>query len=198
MNRVKNVVLRVLLISMMTVAIPSAVFAGGEVKVKPAEKSKAVISLNELDAQSVTLSIESDDESVIYYSKFIGNTDDYSKMFDFSKLEDGNYVIIVDAAGDLIRKPLSIRNSEVILKKAKSVTQPVFRMKDNTLLVFHNNQERDEYLISFYGNEGKFFTDEIEDMNIAKRYDLSQLPTGSYSVSVQDSDDFYTYRFQIK
>ncbi len=200
MNILKGAVLRVLLILLVAAVLPGLGIAGGEVKVKPSkEKSKAIVSLDDFDAQKVTLSIENEDQNLIFYSKYIGNPSEYKKLFDFSQLDDGKYVILVNSSNEVIEKPIVIKNSEIVLEEeSKVLYRPVFRVKDKALLVFHNNKSLDSYKINFYDGDGKFFSDETKDSSISRKYNFSHLPSGSYTVVVSNSEDFYSHRFEIK
>lgn len=200
MNTFKRAVLRVLLISMTTAVLPVMVKASGEVDIKTSEdKSKAVLSFLDLNDKSVTLSIENDDQSVIYYSEFIDNSSEFSQKFDFSKLEDGDYMILANGAGSTIKKQLTIRDSKIVVEEpAKDLAEPLFRVAGKSLLVIHSATGQEEYEINFYGAAGKFFSDTIEDESVSRKYDLSNLPKGSYSVSLVSSEDFHTYRFDLE
>ncbi len=183
MNRVKNVVLRALIIFAIT-GMPVMALAGGGVKVKTStsEQNKAVISLVEIEARQVNLSIENDDETVIFYSAHIKNTADFSRVFNFSQLADGNYVIVVKWNNEIVKKPISIKDSKVIVKETELIKEPIFRFSDKNLLVFFNNPSESKTEVKIMGETGVFFEDSGTEANFARKYDLSNLPAGEYEV----------------
>lgn len=195
----KKAILRVLLPSIFTTSLSTGLKAGGELKLKSSEDNSVVtLSFTDFDNQSVTLSIEDTEQNMVYYSEYIKNSADYSRNFNFSQLADGDYIILASTNEGVLKEPLHIENSKVIISKGKLVTKPEFRFADKSLLLFHNNNKSESYTISFYGNSGKFYTDKVFKSKIARRYDVSNLPNGSYSVSVSSDEGFFTYQFNIE
>ncbi|QQS52371.1 MAG: hypothetical protein IPM71_06450 [Bacteroidota bacterium] len=198
MNRVKNVVLRALLIFAIT-GMPVVAMAGGGVKVKTStsEQNKAVISLVEIEAKQVNLSIENDEETVIFYSTHVKNTSDFNRVFDFSRLADGNYVIVVKWNNEIVKKPIAIEDSKVIVKETELVNEPVFRLSDKTLLVFLNNPSKSKTEVKILTEEGVFFEDSGSEANFARKYDLSNLPTGEYEVLLSNKRKSFNHTISL-
>ena len=193
MIKFKNMMLRASLALAIT-GMPLLAYAGGGVKVKATTEEKtAIVSLAEIEAKQVSLSVEDENESVIYFSTYVTNTSDFTRVFDFSLLEDGNYVIVVKWDSEIKKQPISIEGNTVTVKESVKVEKPLFRVKGDDLLIFFNNKTEEEFVVSIAGDEGIFFTDNAQEKDFARKYNLSRLPAGSYDITVSSSDQQFYY-----
>ena len=199
-----NSVLRILMTSAAALAISCPAWSGGDVKIVPlSEGSKAAISFVGTQANEARITIESDDQSVQYYSAKIMNADDYKKLFDFSHLDDGTYNLVAQIDGETIRKSFTKEGDKVftedIMDKSTQLYAPMFRKLDNTLVCYFQNPDASDVNVQFAEGSESFFKDSDESGEIFfKRYDLSKLPSGTYQVALSAGSHFYTYELEIK
>jgi hypothetical protein len=120
MIKFRKAVLRALL-TFAVAGLPFVVSAGGGVSIKAdANEKKAMISLREMDANYVQFSIENDAENIVFYSDFVDNTADFAKVFDFSVLADGDYVIVVKWNNEIIKQSIEISGNSVLVRNPKN------------------------------------------------------------------------------
>jgi hypothetical protein len=200
MIKFNNAVLRVLLISVLASGVVEFANAGGGVKIRPVDnRSKAIVTFSNFDSKEVFFSIENDAQSVVFYSEFVRNTSDFTKVFDFSLLKDGNYVLVVKVNNDVILEPILIENSSISVKQSKKVSEPVFKQKDKSLLVFYKSPEEGMANVKFLDkNDDVIFDETIANESLTRKYDISKLPVGSYKVALIDNDEYYNYNFEVK
>lgn len=111
MIKFQNVVLRVLLVTMLMSVLPSMVKAGGVVNVKTVDANQAKVTFEGFENQSVTLSIEDDKQVVVFYQENVEEPSEFTKVFDFKLLQDGDYVIVVKSGSTVIEKQITISKS---------------------------------------------------------------------------------------
>lgn len=173
--------------------------AGGEVGILTGkDKSKAEISISNFDATVIYLSIEDEDGSTEFYSIRVDNSEDFSKIFNFSRLDDGNYSLIVKAGNEVIKKPFSIQNSEISLKEYETIKEPFFKMKESSILVYFNKPSNDGAFVNFSDKNGSFFDDEVSAGTNTRKYSVSGLKKGDYKMTVSIDDHSTTYEFNIE
>lgn len=200
MITIKNVVLRVLLISIIS-ATAMSVYAGGIFKVKPSENGgKAVVRIANFETKNLTLSIEDEYQNQVFYKESVSGDSDFAKVFDLSLLDDGKYVFIVNTRNEVLTESFEIVNSKLTVKDSKKLKEPIFRVKEDILFIyFHNNNEA-YASINFYDETENFFTDELESSasSNVKQYSLAELPAGNYLVSVKGMNTTFRYSFEIE
>ncbi len=193
MIKISTAVLRTLLFLLVT-SMSAMTYAGGGVSVTASNEEKvAIISLAKLEAEHVRLSVESADESITYFSAFVENAADYKKAFDFSLLRDGNYVVIVNNNGELIKQPIQIADSKILVEEEAVVIKPVFKRVDDNLLVYFNNEDESNLMVSIAGKQGVVYTEESKDKFFKRKYNLSNLPNGTYDVTVFNNNQEFNY-----
>lgn len=195
MITIKNAVLRVLLISMISTSVLS-VYAGGILRVKPTEEGgKAVVRIANFDAKNLTLSIEDENQNVVFYKESMGTDADFAKVFDLSSLKDGKYVFVVNAGKETLTQKVEIVNSKLTVNDSKKLKEPLFKIKDDILLIYFHNDSEGFTKVNFYDNTENFFTDELTGSVGVKKYSLAELPVGEYVVSVTGAGGSFRHTF---
>jgi hypothetical protein len=195
MITIKNAVLRVLLISMISTSFLS-VYAGGILRVKPTDEGgKAIVRVANFDAKNLTLSIEDENQKVVFYKESMGSDADFAKVFDVSSLKDGRYVFIVNAGKETLTQKVEIVDSKLTVQDSKKLKEPFFKIKDDILLIYFHNDSEDFTKVNFYDYSENFFTDELTGSVGVKKYSLTELPAGDYVVSVTGAGGSFKHAF---
>jgi len=119
------------------------------------------------------------------------------KKFNLKYLPSGEYSIII--ANDLksTKQEFVITSEEIILHpNVITVFNPVITVEDEhiDLNYLSNNKS---VSISVYNNTEDFFNVDYKDqVTISKRFDISDLPKGTYTFNVTSENKTYTKRFQ--
>lgn len=194
MVSVKSAVLRVLLVSVIAVGTGKVASALGEVKISPIENSKkAVVTLTRIDSKPIYLSIENDNQSQVYYTEYIKGNKDVSKVFDFSLLPDGEYYLVLKHNSETIKKPITIENSVIISAESKKIKEPEFSLEGNILMVSSPDFINTSVQFDISKDNEILFSESLNKTSKIRKYDISQLPKGSYFATV--ADDYQTYHF---
>lgn len=201
MKKSNTTVLRTILFAVVATLALSNISAGGGIQVKTVkDKSIVVVMIQELNQQSVKLSIEDAREQTIYYKEKMSNTNSVYKTFDLSSLRNGDYVIIAETGSRTLKEMITVLDSKISVKEVTEVNinKPVFKLQDNMLTVYFDNQLGEECSVHFTNEQDVFFSDVTNDLLVARKYNLSQLLYGEYTVSVNSGDKSYQYALSIQ
>ncbi|MCW3805867.1 hypothetical protein [Plebeiibacterium marinum] len=191
-------------------ALTTTVFAGeGEGKA-PASKVSilpylhtdySILSVSNFSAKNAVLLIENN-EGVVFHKEWIDQPGFTQKVLDFSHLSDGEYSVILKQKGsESLSKSFIVEDHKIVTDKKKSASlnkaNSFVKVTDNTLLVSHLDFSSRAFSISITdANSEELFTQTVTGGNaFSKKYDISALPTGNYTVQINSDNKNYTYAF---
>lgn len=194
-------VLRTLSILGLGFTLTQTALSSGDVKFNPvSDEGKVMVSLQDVQANKVSLSIEDIEESTVYYSANVSNAEGYKKVFDLSNLADGTYVLVAKYGKNTIKREFVVENSTVVLSEAENIFEcrPVFRQTDEGLVVLYQCPTMENVEVSFSADYNRFFIDKTNETKIARKYDVTELPAGEYDVVLKAGEYSYTYSLNIQ
>lgn len=160
-------------------------------------EAKAIISFYHLNARKVILKITQEDGDVVFTESIEGKNH-YAKIFNFSQMKDGDYMLSYQLEGIERSCTLSKRNELISVNNAHKLQgfyQPVqFRLtNDHQALLFVDNEVRKELTVSLLDKEGEliFFDVFNSSEDYRKKINLRNLSKGSYTLLVQRGDLIY-------
>jgi len=199
MKNLKLNALRTILSVVVATAALSFIYAGGGIEVKPVyDHSKVIVSIQNLNQQHVKLSIEDLEGQTVYYTESVNKADGINKVFDISALEDGKYVIVAKARDKVYSEIIDVQDSKISVEEVTEVKSPIFKQVGESLIVIFDNSSEATYSVSFYDATTMFFSDETKEEFMAKKYDLSALVAGDYSVQVSAQGKAFNHTFSIE
>ena len=173
---------------------------GSNVKITALENTKAVVvNLTNIFKEEVTVSLEGDEGTFI--SDKVKGQPTFSKKYNLSNLESGNYRIVVRKKASKTVQPFALTNKNVVLfeseRKEKflpSLEQKGSKMDVNVLLGKYSNIK-----VNIYDNEGRNVYNDINYvvLKLNKRYDLSRLAKGAYTVEVVAGDETQFFTIEL-
>ncbi|MBL7816189.1 MAG: hypothetical protein JNL70_14315 [Saprospiraceae bacterium] len=165
---------------------------GTNVRISAIENTKAVIvSLTNVSNEEVTIVLENEDATLL--TETVKGQANFSKKYNLTNLEAGNYNVVVTKKATKTVQPFSLTNKTVVLfeseRKEKflpSINQVGSKVDVNVLLGNYSNIK-----VNIYNNEGRKVYDDINYvvLSLHKRYDLSKLTSGAYVVEVIAGDE---------
>ena len=153
-----------------------------------------IVKLDISKAQDVTINIE-DANGNIFYTETSQISTDIVKRFDLNNLENGAYLLVVKKGGARIVQPIDVHFDKVIPSEKRAVSAlPIVRLNEKTLDVTVSAKKTANFDIKIYDNVGTLlFEANFTELGL-RRFDLSKLPQGSYTV-VADEE---TYNIALK
>lgn len=183
------------------VAFANVVLATGNLKVSilPLTSEKAVVAISNNTGSTFQISIENEDGDILFYKETSDAASDYSKVYDFSRLDKGDYKLHVAIDGEKISRDFTIEKNNISVGKANPVIDPYFSFANNVLKVSYLNFSEKDVKINFYNNSDLVYSKLAgRKFNLSEGFDCSKLAAGNYSVSLSTVNDEYTYNFTIK
>lgn len=183
------------------IAIANVTLAVGNLKLNilPLTTEKAVVAISNNTGSTFHISIEDDSGDIIYYKETSEIATDYSKVYDFSRLEKGNYKLHVAVDKEKISKNFSITNTDIKVGKSTPTIPPFFKYENNTLKISFLNFSEENVKINLYnGSDLVYSKDAGNKITVNNGFDLSKLETGDYDVFLTTSANEYNYSFTIE
>jgi len=157
-----------------------------------ANTKKVSVVLEGLSAPA-TITIEDANGEVLIEEKAKGK---FAKSFNLNRLPQGEYRLVVNTGMVETVQPLSLTKEIVVLTEAAryEVYAPAINVNENFVdLSFLNNRFGNVYVVFLDKNGDVVYEENIQNaLKVEKRYDLSRLPKGDYSVRVVVGRGDYT------
>lgn len=196
-----KVMLRALSALTVVVTLSGTALSSGNVSFESSnEDGKVVVSLENIQARKVSLTIENLDGTAEFYSTKVNGNEDFKKVFDLSNLEDGSYVLVARFENNTLKKEFTVKNSEVVSsnKTIDLACQPVFKNTEEGLIVLFQCPTKDDVSVSFNTDFKTFFTHNAKNSKLATKYNVSALPEGNYEIVLSAGEYEFSYDFEIE
>lgn len=167
--------------------------AGSSVKISAVANTKAItVNVNNLVNDVLEVSLQ-DAVGVVLYSETVKNTNSFTKRLSLVNLDAGHYILIIRKNLVKTVQPFELTETSVIIseneRKEKflpNIFQKGNKLDINVLLGKYSNVH-----VLIYDNEGRLMFEETNYvvLDLHKRFDLSNLSTGTYLVEVIAGDE---------
>jgi hypothetical protein len=172
---------------------------GGTTVTIAATAENVIVNLGTVEKETVIIRIEDKDQNTLL-TETVKNSKDFAKKYKVNRLEDGNYRLIVTKKTIRTVQPFSIKDGVVSMSPADQ------KEKFLPTVNFHNNKLDVNVLLGNYSNiyvklydqDGKTILHEKHyvALQLNQRYNLEQLPAGSYTAEVKAGDETFTYELK--
>lgn len=183
------------------VAFANTLMASGNLKVNilPLTSETAVVAISNTDAANFQISIKNDKSEVVYYKETEADSKDFRKVFDFSKLEAGDYNLSVSIDGMTTERSFKIESKNIAVGKETSLMEPYFSYKDGILRVSYLNFPEENLKLNFYNKDELVYSKVLGNkFNVIEGFDLSKLEKGAYSVVLTGNSKDHSYALNVE
>ncbi len=158
---------------------------------------RAIVIVDNSGNSFAEIVIENANGNIIYYREGRIDAKNYSKIFDFKNLQNGDYKIIVSNNFGEQEANFSVLNNKVIVNNHESL-KPFFSLNGNTLNLSTLNHASNNLYFSITNRiSGEVYTKALgNDFNITTGFNLEKLSTGAYTAKLSDGRNSYTYTFE--
>jgi hypothetical protein len=175
------------------VAIATAV-EKPKMNVIPLTADRAIVSITNENAAYFELSIEAENGEMVYYKQSNKPLTDYQKVFDFTNLVDGKYVLSVKVNDTQLSRNFEVAHKGIYVGDSKMTFDPYFDYKDNVLKFSYLNFDKQNLNLSIYNSDGLVYKSKLgNNFAVSSGYDLSKLESGEYTVILSSLNDEYTF-----
>ncbi len=141
-----------------------------------------------------------DENGSVLYAEDVKKEGDLRKVFDFSKLSNGNYTLELEKAFQIVVKPLKIENDKIIFDEnsKKVIFKPVVRNEDNRLLISKITFDQKPLEVDLYYNNEIIYSETVKGDKLVNRvYKLDKEIKGDYKVVIRNNGRSYSNKFEI-
>jgi hypothetical protein len=163
----------------------------------PNAKKVKVAFKNVKKGHQLTLKNE---KGIKLHSETVSSTGLLTKIFDLSSLSNGVYSIELDKDYEIIVKTIEVKNNIVIFNEAskKVILKPVFRSKENILMISKINFYKKSMKITLYFDDEIIYSETLEsEKNFNRVYKLDKEIKGEYSVVLNVNNRSYFHNFKL-
>ena len=139
-------------------------------------------------------------DGVVLHKETIEKEGSLTKVFDFSKLEDGIYFVEVEKDFEFVTKTYVVSNNEVTFKEGSTtkIFKPVIRAEENKILLSKLTFDEKPVQVSLYFNNEVIFAETVKESKMINRvYSLDKNEKGTYRVIVHNNGKSYVKEFNI-
>lgn len=209
MDLIKSRALTVLFSMLITalLLLPLLSSAKGRVKVlgnakvymHPLNKANhAAVTIASVGEGKFNLTIESENGVDVYYDEVMTSHDQFSKVFDFSNLKDGEYTLKITSKNEVKVRQFDIKNGKIKVFNEEQEL-PVFKTSGEKAEILLPNASNLNYSIRIVNEKGEeLYSTTDSKENIKKVFDFSKMEKGQYQVLASSSKTSYSFGFEKK
>lgn len=169
------------------------------VKVEKVGMKSVVVSTKGLGEATAHIQLKDENGSVLYSAQS-EKGQKFAKRFDLAALEAGNYTIEVENELSFTATPISINADSAWVNADDQITiiKPVIRQNGEKLDIIVPTENNNEVSITIFDSNFRKLTSESFSGEALKRFDLSKLKQGSYTVKMRTSGRNFVQSVSIK
>lgn len=145
------------------------------------------------------LTIRSND-GIILHTETVKRNGNLVKLFDFSKLENGNYTLELEKDFEIEIKSIKIENNIVTFNNEveKIIFKPVVRNVENRLLISKLAFDKEPLMVSVYFKDELIYSETVKGDNVLNRvYKLDETAKGEYRVVMYNNGRSFINEFKL-
>jgi hypothetical protein len=183
------------------VAFANTLFAAGNLKVNmlPVNAGKAVVTISTITDSNFNITIADEKGHIIYYQENANLGENYSKVYDFSNLEDGTYQLSAVSNNLTAEREFNKSHGKIIVGEEKTTLEPFFGYEAGILKCSYLNFTKEDMTLLFYKNNELIYTKNVgRGFNMQEALNLSKLDKGNYEAVLYASGKQFKYPIQIQ
>jgi hypothetical protein len=202
MKKTFSIILLAIVFAAQIASANASFFIGAaEISIQTSEFEKTFkLQIQNIGAQVTSIDILNE-ENQLLKSVEAKKQKSFSRNFNLQDLEEGEYRLVFHNPTQKVILPFSICTKQVLMKEDLIFIHymPVFNFKNNKLdLNASNNTQKPLTFKIFDEDNEELLAEERDQTTVNIRYDLSQLPLGTYRTVTQIGDETYNHFFERK
>ena len=168
-----------------------------KISIVPMLDKKAIVTATNTKSAFFELTIKAQSGNIVYYKRSENPLTNYQKVFDFSNLENGDYVLKLHVNNTSLDQKFLVKGNKVVPGNSQIHFDPFFSFKDNLLKFSYLNFEEEKVKIKIYDTKGMIFKKNLgTNFTITDGFDLSKLENGKFEVILYSLN--HEYIFDLK
>ncbi|WP_179353462.1 hypothetical protein [Winogradskyella vidalii] len=141
-----------------------------------------------------------DEAGMIVFSGQINYDGNINRLYDFSQLKNGIYMIEIDKDFEIEISTVEVKNENVIIlsQKNKKIFKPVFRVEDGRVIISKIALDKPQMQVELYFDNKLIHTETVKGEKVLNRvYKLDKNISGDYTAIVKSNDRVFVKNFRI-
>lgn len=158
---------------------------------------KALIAYKADFINTLEVTVTNDDGDILYFKRTKNPQSEYSKVFDFAEVGNGDYHVSVNYGNQSINREINISKKGLKVGEAERMYEPFVVLKNGKINVSHLNVPMKNVYLNIY-NKGEHVSGVNlgKQMTIQKCIDMTGLQKGKYELVLKDH--FNEHRFFVQ
>ncbi|UZR95615.1 T9SS type A sorting domain-containing protein [Chondrinema litorale] len=153
------------------------------------DNSKLLLTVRNLKSTDMRVIIKNADNAQVY-TKYVNEKDVYMEMFNFSRLNSGEYTFYIISGNAEVSQKFDIDSQgriTVANEKESVAITPDIRLRDGKVEVRLANRLKEAVSVSIYDEEGALvhFDEESKSKDYGKKFNLDKITKGSYTFKIE-------------
>ena len=165
-----------------------------KMNIVPMSGRKAMISATNANAAFFELTVKNHSGDILYYKRSEKPLTNYQKIFDFSNIENGSYVLKIRVNKTSLAQKFQLIGDEVVPDKSQLQFAPYFSFEDNLLKFSYLNFQKENVTMKIYSTNKMIYEKKLgNDFSISDGLDLSKLEKGEYKILLYSRNHEFPY-----
>ena len=156
--------------------------------------TRAAIVYTSNEVGNYTISIETKDGDEVLYSEQVRTLGKTVRVFDFLNLEDGAYKVVAKKGGNTMERAFSIKEGE-LQYCGRVVIDPIFKVNGTRAIIELPNEQGKKVYVKIFDSKGEVLYSAIEENEVRKSFEFSNVGAGNYTVMVDIDGDNYHFDY---
>ncbi len=181
--------------------LANSVFSAGNLKLNvfQLDEGRALVNVSSLTNSTFSLSLTDDQGNTVYYQENEGLGQNFSKIFNLSELDNGNYRLKVTCNDLSSERSIQKSNNYFVIGDEKTTIRPYFGLNKNILMYSYLNYDKEKVTFRLYKDDTEIFDKKLGTIfSIQQALDLSKLNQGDYEAVLNAGDKQFLYNIEIK
>lgn len=175
------------------VIMTSAAFAGTNPSISALNNKSLIVDTKEWKAEFVNIEIRNEEGVIIYNDKL---STQHGKKFSFENLPTGTYAIVLSDNLKSTRQMFEINYGTLeVSPEVVTTYKPVVNITNDFIDLNYLASDKKTYVTIYDENNSIFNVTFVDNNNINKRFDTSNLPQGTYTFNVSSVNTSYSTTF---
>lgn len=182
------------IIVLLIMALSLNVMGEGNIFLTKFDRNAIIVNRGEWKSKTVNVVITDENGFTVFTQKLSKKVD--LIKYNIDELPNGNYSMEIFDDLRIVRKEFSIKNDQLLLSdKYELMYKPVVKISKNMVDVQMLAMNK-EAQITLTDKEGNVLHNEkVTSTTVSRRMDVSILPSGNYTVTVEVGDRYFYHEF---
>lgn len=193
--------IRNLFAAVLAVFVFGGAMASGNLRVNIKSLNNDLTEVEILNTKSSVFAIDVKNAQgeIVFYKETKSPSENYKRVYDFSKLENGSYFLTVKIDNEWKETKFEIKNGKMNFVKQKKIVSPVFIFSNNQLkLSYLNFEEENSTLIIYDNNRNVLYQKDLRSDFITQHgLDFSKTARGNYEAVLSSGNEVFSYNIYV-